>query len=83
VPETPSAQSGRAPRPTFDVEISGVWTLQVREIWPDGDAPENPTVDDVIEVMKRTTHGYVSNLIRDWNLEPENVTVNGKSAGLR
>ena len=33
---------------TFEVKIVGHHTLKVSEIWPDGDAPANPTVVDVI-----------------------------------
>ena len=32
---------------TFSIHIDIDETLTVDEIWPDGDAPENPTADDV------------------------------------
>jgi hypothetical protein len=31
----------------FTLSITGSVTLTVEQIWPDGDAPENPTVEDV------------------------------------
>ena len=52
---------------TFHVEITGSQTLTVREIWPDGDAPDNPTVDDVIEVMRDCARS-AEQLQRDWDL---------------
>jgi hypothetical protein len=65
----------------FHIEWGGEETLTVEEIWPDGDAPENPTVDDVIEVMRKS--GSISRLCQDWNLRTEGVEVNGKDSGLR
>lgn len=57
----------------FHVSIEGAWSLEVDEIWPDGDAPDNPTVDDVRKVMP----SHVNRLITDWNLVPE-VTVTAR-----
>jgi hypothetical protein len=52
---------------TFDVTVSGDFTLTVSEIWPDGGAPENPTAADVIAAMK-ANGGGTAGVIRDWNL---------------
>ena len=52
-----------------DVELSN------RDIWPDGDAPENPTVEDVVARVKQSTHEQ--GFVRDWNM-PIDVTVDGK-----
>ena len=54
---------------------TGFHALGVSEIWPDGDAPENPTVDDVIEVIR--TCGGVSDVLRNWNLPPQ-LEVDGR-----
>lgn len=51
----------------FDIYISGTWRLPLHHIWPDGDAPENPTVEDVRAVMP----DWASSLISEWNLVPE------------
>lgn len=68
-------------RPTFYFEWGGSADLTVEEIWPDGNAPENPTVDDVIAEMQRCRS--VRTLCRDWNLDVEGVEVNGRDSGLR
>lgn len=50
----------------FDFSISCDVSLTVDEIWPDGDAPEDPTVDDVLEVIDKCGGGL--RVIRDWDL---------------
>lgn len=60
----------------FHVAIEGVWMLNVGQVWPDGDAPENPTAEDVLEQMR--AYGDVRAIIGDWNLVPE-LTVDGKA----
>lgn len=52
----------------FVIEFSGEATLSVDQIWPDGNAPENPTVDDVIKAMKDDAHS-VDQLLDEWNLD--------------
>jgi hypothetical protein len=61
---------------TFHVEITGCHDLTVSQIWPDGDAPENPTVEDVIKVMRSCAHG-ADQLQRDWDLDFD-IEVNGQ-----
>jgi hypothetical protein len=51
----------------FQFELSADVTLEVEDIWPDGDAPENPTVDEVLEVIRKC--GGVRTVIRDWDLD--------------
>jgi hypothetical protein len=51
----------------FSVQIVGDHYLTVDEIWPDGDAPENPTAADVLAVMRSC--GPKSRLVHDWNLD--------------
>lgn len=60
---------------TFYIEVSDSATLTVDEIWPDGDAPENPTVDDVIERIKASSLRHQFAL--DWGFFP-NTSVDGK-----
>ena len=48
----------------FEFTLDFSETFFVDEIWPDGDAPENPTVDDVRKAIKRTR-------LYEWNMEPE------------
>jgi hypothetical protein len=40
--------------------------LSVGDIWPDNDAPDNPTAQDVIGQMRKC--GSVVRVIREWNL---------------
>lgn len=58
---------------TFTVEFEPC-ELTVRDIWPDGDAPENPTVAHVVERM--IEYGPAWQTIREWNLLTD-VTVDG------
>lgn len=66
---------------TFHIEWGGEADLTIGEIWPNGDAPEDPTVEDVIAEMGKWRSART--LSRDWNLEIEGVEVNGKDSGLR
>jgi len=42
-------------------------TLDIDDIWPDGDAPENPTVKDVLNVIE--VCGGPRDILRDWFLD--------------
>lgn len=53
------------PKPTFHFSISAEVSLETDQIWPDGDAPLIPTVDDVLAVIKACGGKRV---IQDWNL---------------
>lgn len=66
---------------TFTINFDGSVPLSVEEIWPDGDAPSNPTVDDVIARMRSTSSGLGS-FLRDWNLE-DDIDVSVEGNGLR
>lgn len=62
---------------TFNFTVDGAYSLTVDEIWPDGDAPENPSVQDVIAKVKSDCSS-VYELIREWNLDQDlTVDVNG------
>jgi hypothetical protein len=50
----------------FTISISIDELLTKEELWPDGNAPENPTVDDVIRLIEKS--GGVGGIIKDWNL---------------
>lgn len=50
----------------FEVIFDGRVQLDVEDIWPDGDAPENPTATDVVAVMRR--QGGPIDVVKDWNL---------------
>jgi len=54
---------------TFHIDFNGCLTLDVAEVWPDGDAPEHPTALDVINAMKAT--GNKARLLGEWNLDDD------------
>ena len=45
-----------------DVELS------IREIWPEGDAPDYPTPEDVVEVMKVSRCATPDHIVKEWEL---------------
>lgn len=60
----------------FTISINGEVELTPEEIWPDGDAPENPTVEDVLEQMQKS--GTKENFMSSWNLGDDiDITVSG------
>jgi hypothetical protein len=42
--------------------------LTVEEIWPDGNAPENPTPDDVVAAMKEVQYAHPARVASEWLL---------------
>lgn len=48
--------------------------LSIEDIWPDGDAPDDPNINDVIDVMKKSFSP--SDVAQDWNLI-DSLYVNG------
>lgn len=60
---------------TFSITLESDNLLEAGDIWPDGDAPENPTTEDVIKAIKEV--GSVRDLIRDWGFTID-VSVDGK-----
>lgn len=48
---------------TFTLDLGSV-DLSVEEIWPDDDAPDNPTAEDVVKRMR----GTASSVVDEWNL---------------
>lgn len=51
---------------SFEFDFHGSVRLTVAEIWPDGDAPEKPTVKDV--VAKITSHWMRSRMLEEMGL---------------
>lgn len=47
---------------TYHVDVE----LYANELWPDGDAPENPTVSDVRRLIHKS--GGIYRVLDDWNL---------------
>lgn len=58
-------------RTNFYLTVEADASFSIDEIWPDGDAPENPTIEDVIK--KFTENGSVSPMRAaiDWGMEFE------------
>ncbi len=52
---------------TYTVDV----TLDASELWPDGDAPENPTAADVRKLIQKS--GGIYRVIDDWNLREGGV----------
>lgn len=73
-------ETGNLPKPMFHFSISCDVSLEVKDIWPDGNAPENPTVDDVLAVIKKD--GGARRILDDWSLlEDLSLTVSdGKTS---
>lgn len=73
-------ESPKDTQKTFHFEFAGDHDLTVSEIWPDGDAPENPTTEDVIARVKDSCWS-VRHLITDWNLGCS-VYIDGRNSEL-
>lgn len=50
----------------FEITYEICEVLGVDAIWPDGDAPENPTADDVRALLE---DGPVIRNLREWNMD--------------
>lgn len=70
-------------RSNSHVTVEGKWNLRIGEIWPDGDAPVNPTAQDVADKMAKDCGGSIWELMRSWNMEPDTVWVDSLKADLR
>ena len=42
--------------------------LDTHQLWPDGDAPDNPSCEDVRSLIEE--HGGIVRVIKAWNLVP-------------
>lgn len=64
-------------RTGFNISIAADVYLTIKEIWPDGDAPENPTPADVKAAMEAC--GSKMRTLRDWELlQDVDVSVDGE-----
>ena len=61
-------------KPVFTVRVPEV-ELTVKQIWPDGDAPKDPTVDDVLAEMQK--YGTFLDVLGDWRLVESLDVFNG------
>jgi hypothetical protein len=64
--------------PAFTVVVDGDFPLEIDQIWPDGDTPENPTPEDVAAVMRKC--GGRLSVLLDWSLEPRVLVYRGHGA---
>ena len=55
---------------TITLEADSAFTID--ECWPDGDAPDHPTAEQVIDRLK--SHGSILSAIADWGID-DNLTV--------
>lgn len=51
----------------FWIELHVSHLLSVDQLWPDHDAPENPTVEDVELLLGE--EGDVTHVLSEWNLD--------------
>ena len=51
---------------TFYISVGGGENLPVSAIWPDKNAPENPTADDVAGQIRAS--GSLSDWLDEWNM---------------
>ena len=77
-------QPGQPDRPeiitAFEIVVDATYYLTVDELWPDGDAPENPTAHDVAELMRSS--GSQRSVMADWNIDEPEVTVRAVNGDL-
>lgn len=61
---------------SFCISVGDEAFLTVDEIWPDGNAPDDPTPEDVIRQIKETSSRH--NFATDWGFQ-QHVEVDGRS----
>lgn len=64
---------------TFHFEWGGTADLTIDQVWPDGDAPENPTTDDVIAALRKDADSDAQFrwLADRWNFDMQDIEVDG------
>jgi hypothetical protein len=63
---------------TFTFEVSKTFEMSPEEIWPDGDGPEDPTLEDVFKEIEKC--GGAQSAIYDWYLTDElDLAVEGRT----
>ena len=50
----------------FKISYEVETVLDERALWPDGNAPEMPSVEDVLQLIKK--HGGIYRVLDEWNL---------------
>ena len=58
--------------------FGGIVNITVDEVWPDGDAPTNPTAADVVAVLERGSGKW--HTLNEWNLT-DDIEVSVATAG--
>lgn len=53
----------------FSFEVRGSVSIGVDDIWPDGDAPENPTAEDVQREIAKS--GDLCTAMLDWSIDDD------------
>lgn len=62
--------------PGFSIGLSCDVVLSIADLWPDGNAPANPTVSDVAALVMK--EGGLRHIIRAWDLDRETeMTITG------
>lgn len=56
------------PKEKFTIQVESFNELCIDEIWPDGDAPENPTAEDVARRIQEDCLN-AGDLLQEWNLD--------------
>lgn len=56
---------------SFTIHIDGDFVLDLEQIWPDGNAPDEPTAEDVVKVLESC--GSLFSVLNDWCLDPRVV----------
>lgn len=59
--------TAKEPQRKFVISFPEV-ELGVDDIWPDGDAPDDPTPEDVIDVMRRAHRAHPMTVTHEWRL---------------
>ena len=54
---------------TFTIYYIGETTLSLNAIWPDGNAPKNPTAQDVLDRMQE--EGSKIQMLDSWNMQDD------------
>lgn len=57
---------------SFSIDVNGSWELSIRDLWPDGDEPENPTAEDAQRVIADYIKGRsFASFMRDWGMSDD------------
>ena len=54
---------------TFTCDV----TLDRTHLWPDEDGPEEPTLEDVVQLVR--DHGDIRHVLGDWDLDEDLVLI--------